>query len=730
MPTRTASAGQVTAGIQRDSEGKPRRFTLTLGRETVSLDPGLPWIKADTYKWVTRGLIEQPQSFHVHADGTVEINGEKLSLDAPDATRRLETEINKHHDLPAPARTVPSQPAAVAPTPASPVADHVVFRVKLDRFGHLAIDCHAGEEHTSTSLRGLPSLIHNGLMLPPAQFHVDPLQRHVEIDGARFECSEAGARELEAAPQRPLRPRLADSSETPIEVRENPASPSGFDLRFVVTHAGARFEVKGHLDQEKLDILQDPAKSNLLKPGMLLRLVPPLLFVRRRRPDGGEERVPELPDFDYLRATAAQLKEFLNHPLLRRGAGPVPTAAPAPTARFAEVVALRVGRNPQNRVSLWLEAVTRQGEVVEGCALTHHNVAELQRRGLFQPHLDVTLALDHQTLMVLNQATHKAEKLVVNPQSPEEDLARASQMLTAALRPPLPGPPPSAEPLPEPGGAAPPGAVGLAGIRGADVRPSSPPPSVGSPPAPLPAVPPAPAAAAPPVAASPAATPLPPMPAAPPPAAREEVYPVPQAPATTEGATGDAGGAGVFPVADPATTLEQVFRTVAERSGLEVQDVRLSLPPAFIDRRFEVLAFTGQIIEAMQDLRAPDFAGFYLAHLGNGRVLLVYANQGRRVEFGVQRCELQISAAADPDEFHGPGLLGLAQDAEGTFVFVVRPEFRAWASGRERLFAGAAARFATPAEALAAAETLVWIWPSLEVEGPASKPERRVEDED
>lgn len=173
----------------------------------------------------------------------------------------------------------------------------------------------------------------------------------------------------------------------------------------------------------------------------------------------------------------------------------------------------------------------------------------------------------------------------------------------------------------------------------------------------------------------------------------------------------------------------QVFRTLAERSGLSVQDVLLSLPPAFIDRRFEVLTFTGQTIQEMQDLRAEDFAGFYLTHLGDERVLLVYANRGRRVEFGAQRCELQISVAADPDEFHGPGLLGLAQDAEGTFVFVVRPEFRAWASGRERVYAEAAARFATPAEALAAAEALVWVWPSLEVELPTGEPERKVEDE-
>jgi hypothetical protein len=143
-----------------------------------------------------------------------------------------------------------------------------------------------------------------------------------------------------------------------------------------------------------------------------------------------------------------------------------------------------------------------------------------------------------------------------------------------------------------------------------------------------------------------------------------------------------------------------------------VQDVLLSLPLAFTDRRFEILSFAAQPIEGVLELRAEEFAGFYLTHLQADNALLVYANQGRHIEFGPQRCELQAAVSAEPDEFQGAGLLGLAQDAEGNFVFIVTPEFRTWAGAREKAYLEVAARFLTPAEAAAAREELTLIWPA------------------
>src|SRR6185503_4920641 len=65
-----AQRPQVKADKRNDAEGNAKVFTLSLGGETVTLDSSKPWIHVDRYKWVTRGLIEAPQSFHVQPDGT------------------------------------------------------------------------------------------------------------------------------------------------------------------------------------------------------------------------------------------------------------------------------------------------------------------------------------------------------------------------------------------------------------------------------------------------------------------------------------------------------------------------------------------------------------------------------------------------------------------------------------------------------------------------------------
>src|SRR5437667_96553 len=75
----------------------------------------------------------------------------------------------------------------------------VRFKVRLDRLGHLMVECLRGAERVETGLRGLSMLVQNGLMLKPGSVHLDPLQRGIQLDGMRFESSEAGARQLEEA---------------------------------------------------------------------------------------------------------------------------------------------------------------------------------------------------------------------------------------------------------------------------------------------------------------------------------------------------------------------------------------------------------------------------------------------------------------------------------------------------------------------------------------------------
>ena len=715
MQARSASAGRVTADVRRDTEGKPRVFTLRFEGETVVLDPGMPWVKADAYKWVARGIIEQPQSFHVQADGTVEINGEKIGLPDAEGTAKLALEVNKHHDLPGARKE--SAPA-IAPgraTAAAPPPDRVVFHVTLDQLGHLHIDCIAGEERTATSMRGLPSLIQNGLMLKPGQLHVDPLQRNVEIDEVCFECSEAGARQLETALNSRYAPSLRDRRETPIQVRENPASPTAFDIRFEMLRAGARVEVKGHLSQDKLDILQDQTRCNLLKPGILLRLAPPFLIVRRRRPDGGEEQVPELPDLQYLRANVGELQQLLNHPLVRRGAGPA--IVTASVSEPAELVALRVCRGSQSQLPLWLQFVRSKGGTSEGYAFTHHNLAELQHAGTFLPHLDVTLSLDNKRLSVLNRDTGEEQHIIVEYQSADDDLARAGQMLTACLRPPLPPKPVAGLPVSPPASVVEPlvadsQAERLAPAAPAPVEVRSSEPNIVATRSPAIPVVSATASQDTPKAPPSLAVQSPPLTApldVPGPVQQDMVAERPAA-APDQGHASDTER-DRFPAPNPPETVRRVFQAVVEASGLRVQDAYLSLPFAFTDRRFEILSFDDRAIESVLDLRSEDFAGFYLTHLSEQNVLLVYATRGRHIEFGPQRCELQASVPSEPDEFKGHGLLGLAQDRAGNFIFVVTPEFRAWVKLREKPYQEAGARFLASTEIATSPKNLVWIWP-------------------
>ena len=311
--------------------------------------------------------------------------------------------------------------------------------------GHITIECRRGAERVETGLRGLPSLVQNGFMLKPKDVHVDPLQRSIEIDHVRFECSEAGAHQLEEALNTRYAAKLQDEGENAIEIKENSAASTGFDIRFVTVRAGARFEIKGHLSQEHLDVLQDAGKCELLQPGIVIRLSPPYLLIRRRHHDGSEEKMPDLPDTQYRRATALQHRRIFNHPAIRRTSTGQVHVSDAGEQR-AEIREMRLVKNPQNKLLLWLECVTSKGDKPETKAFTHHNLADLQHGGAFVADLDVNLSLDHRTLSILNTQTNQDETITVDPGSSDSELARASQMLTTALKPPMAGPgEPSAE---------------------------------------------------------------------------------------------------------------------------------------------------------------------------------------------------------------------------------------------------------------------------------------------
>lgn len=729
---------RITAGRRQDADGKPVAYTLSCGDEVVALDPGKSWIRVDIYKWVTRGLIEAPQSFHVEGDGTVDVNGEKIALADPEGLARLDHEINKSHQLilnrpgTAAAPTRPARAAEAHPP------DRVHFKVKVDQLGHLFIECFRAGERTETGMKGLPSLAQHGLMRKPLEYHVDPLQRYLELDGARYECSEDGARQLEATLNARYAPAVGEVGHSAIEIRENLASATGFDIRFIANQAGFQLEVKGHLNQERLDILQDSAKCDLLRPGILLKISPPKLLVRRRRPDGGEEPIPEFPDLEYRRSTEAQLQQLFNHPLLRRrGGGPAAPVEAAEAKPAPRVVALRLRPHPSSKILLWLESVTDRGEVAEGLAFTHHNVAELQHRGLFQDGTEATLALDNRTLTLHYREANRHETVVVGPDSNPADLERASVLLTTALRPlPAPAPSPDTQAFPAAPTAPP--------VEGPP-EPQVPVPPVLEASAVTSESPPAAPASAPPAESGP--SPVGPLgiqasgepdgaiaelaeearaavlTAEPTPPNAEEVV----SSAGTDGAeaagvvaeavspeafpsAAEAGGAELFPETDPLQVNVGIFERLAASLGVPRQEVHLSLAHVFENRRFEVLCFNDWEVWSLGDLRHDSFHGFYLSHVSEQNVILVYAREGRHVEWGIHRCLLQPAVRAEVEEFRGDALLGLAQASDETFVFIVRPAYREWARTREWHYFEVGVRFLTPAEftAVAGAHTLIW----------------------
>lgn len=715
---------KVIAGKHCDAEGHPKVFTLSLAHETITLDPGKVWSKADNFKWVTRGLIEQPQSFHVLADGTVEINGEKIGVNDPDGAAKLEQEMNKRHAGPAAAKApAASSPRAAVATAPAPRSDRVEFKVRVDHLGHLMVECFRGGDRVETGLRGLPGLIQNGLMLKPKNLRVDPLLRAVEIDGVRFECNETGGHQLEAALNARYAPKLRAEGDSAIEIKENSAASTGFLIRFVTMRAGARFEVKGHLSQEHLDVLQDPNKCELLQPGIVLRLSPPFLLIRRRRHDGSEEKIPELPDVQYRHITALQLQRILNHALIRRATGAAALDTPAETEQPKEIVAMRLERNPQNKALLWLKCVTSKGGAPEAKAFTHHNIADLQHAGLFRSEVDVSLSLDHRTLGILNKPTNQEEKITIDPASSDADLAQASAMLTAALKPPTTKPEgarPETKPGSEPHEAKLPLAIQPEIISvvttdaGASPEPTPSPVLGGEPPATetsnetpfLGGT----------AGKSNAQADARGAPENTPPAEKsksEVAVPEPlekDKPAPAEPPV-DAVVLALFKETDPLRINAEVFRCLAERLSLPVQDVRLSLERVFDNRRFQVLSFTHPEVTSVLELRSEEFHGFYLSHISDRKILLVYAKDGKHIEWGPNQCELQASVATEPDEFRGSALLGLAQSPAGHFVFVVAPEYKNWSKSRAKIYEEASAKFATAKEIAAAPKDYSLVWP-------------------
>jgi len=139
----------------------------------------------------------------------------------------------------------------------------------------------------------------------------------------------------------------------------------------------------------------------------------------------------------------------------------------------------------------------------------------------------------------------------------------------------------------------------------------------------------------------------------------------------------------LFSATDPLRVNVGIFRRLADRFNVAVQDIRLSLPRVFADRRFEIISFGGQEIDSVLELRSEEFYGFYLSHISEQRIDFVYACRGTHIEWGPDKCVLQPAAHSEAIEFAGSALLAMAQTHENEFVFVVTPAYKQWVKPHE-----------------------------------------------
>jgi hypothetical protein len=388
----------------------------------------------------------------------------------------------------------------------------------------------------------------------------------------------------------------------------------------------------------------------------------------------------------------------------------------------AEMREMRVVKNPHNRLLLWLECVTTKGGNPEGKALTHHNIADLQHSGVFLAHLDVSLSLDNRTLGVLNKQTHQEESITIDNSSSDADLSKASWLLTSALKPPTARP---AETQPEPNAAS-------SSSPTEERQPETSSPQMAPEPLPGTAMPSAAVMQEP--ATSPAedviapstglenvvsdrAESIDPLSAGTP-AKTEQADKVSALelveaalPAPPPAHSIDQTVLALFTEADPVCVNTEIFRRLGPRFGILEQDVRLSLPRVFENRRFEIISFNHSEIESILELRSEEFFGFYLSHIDERHVMLVYACKRRRLEWGPEKCLLEATAASEPVEFKGSALLGLAQDQNGHFVFVVRPEYMQWIKPYEKQCQEEFAHFVTVERIAATPDQYAFIWP-------------------
>ena len=321
-------------------------FTMTLGTETIQLLPLKNWSQLDHFKWRVRGILPgTPPGLEITFDH-VKVAGETVTPWDSDGCTKLEKVLNDWLVLERKAleSTVlnPSQPQEMA---SKSEEEGFQFRVETDKDGKPRLRFVEGNDTikaVALNLQGFNGLIEQGLMRKPQNLKVGAFHDWVELDGDLFRLQQGtdGPAALEKRLNEAYIAAARPDAPWDVLVFPNPASPTGFDIQFPASPNGIAESKKYHLNEESVQLLQDPQKCSVLRKGITVRLVAPQLVIKLKTPDGGERSLEPGPDtavsdetesgetkvidlsqpVDLLHLTAAELAAVLNHPAINKRA--------------------------------------------------------------------------------------------------------------------------------------------------------------------------------------------------------------------------------------------------------------------------------------------------------------------------------------------------------------------------------------------------------------------------
>jgi hypothetical protein len=354
---------QPTLGVrktvfQADNGSGLDVFSLSLGGESIPLLPLRNWGQLDIHKWVSRGkLPTNPPGLEITQDH-VKIAGETVLIADPDGSSKLQKAFSEWLDLEKETlelarKKLQARPVVVEETALAPAPLH--FRVEVDKGGQVHIRCVQGKEVLATiglNTAGFKSLVNQGLLRKPHDVKVGALHDWLELDGVlySFEKGNNASLALEKALNEQYLPHVSGGEGKDVVIYDNPASSTGFDIQFPTSAGGIRENRRRPLNEETLDLLQDPGRCGLLHKGLVIKLTRPTIIFKLRTPDGGERYLESSPDnvvtvadedgneksidlsrpVNYMHLSPADLTAVFNHPAIHKHSKIAPRQAGGP----------------------------------------------------------------------------------------------------------------------------------------------------------------------------------------------------------------------------------------------------------------------------------------------------------------------------------------------------------------------------------------------------------------